>query len=126
LALLVKRGDPLNRLTIPALPTLASASETNSAAAKGAEKKGTNSLAAKAGTNEAAAKGAGKGGTNSQELVKSGTNAASGQTAGKNGKDGTNATNATNVALVEEPQKAATNAGVSKGKAENTNNSVAI
>jgi hypothetical protein len=126
-ALLIKRGDPLNRLTIPAVPTLASASDTNSASVKGADKQGTNS---------AAAKDSGKKGTNalaSAESAKTGTNAASAKGAGKGdtnstpgqtvGKDGTNGMNGTNVVLVEEPQKAGTNAVASKTQAEGATNS---
>ena len=138
-ALLIKRGDPLNRLTIPQVPTLASATETNSSAAKASEKKGTNSAASKdsekkgtnapasaelgkAGTNGAAVKGTGKSSTNGTAAISS-TN----QTAHNDRTNGTNVSKGTDsekVALIEEPEKAGTNAAKSKAKGEGTTNSI--
>jgi len=142
-ALLIKRGDPLNRLTIPQVPTLASASETNSPATKGSEKKGTNAAASKdlekkgtnapgstesgkAGTNAAAAKESGKGSTNANtEIVK--RNGSTNQTASKNETNTappSTATNTEKVASIEQPEKAGAKAAKSKTKTEGTTNSI--
>lgn len=129
LLLLIKRGDPLNRLTIPQVPTLASAAETNSPAGKSSEKKGTNAPAStepgKAGTN-AGAKGSGKSSTNVTAELRKGESASTNQAASKNGTNTTetSTTNSTEKAVPIEELEKGTNDKKARAKKDGTTNSI--
>jgi hypothetical protein len=134
IALLFKHADPLKRLSIPALPTLAAAADaqsggkgTNAVAGGEADKKETNAALSgkteKAGTNTPA----------SGDLGKQGTNAAAVKAPGTNGINGTNAISArmaekeaTNTVTVEEADKNETKSPPSEKDSKTETNSVVI
>jgi hypothetical protein len=120
MGLVIKRGDSLKGLTIPALPALASAGDTNSAAAKESEKKGTNSAAAKDGK-------AGTSALSSGDSAKKGTNSAAMKDGGKSGTNGLpeTAKGTTNSQHKTESAKGATNA-VSGSTEKRSTNGVAV
>lgn len=126
LALLIKRGDPLNRLTIPQVPTLPSTGETNKAAGKPGDKQGTNTAATKAASNKGTNQIAALNSTNTTPAITGkGTNAVSGDATNASAAiTQTNAVKGTNISLAEAPKKEGTNAGPSKGLVESGTNSI--